>query len=196
MTGRIILVRHGRSASLPSGWMSRGDVERWRERYDQAGLAAGERAPDALRLTARTACVVSSDLRRAIESAALVAAGRPVITTPLLRESTIPIPALGAIRLPPMGWALAAGVAWSLHSRRATHPAVTAAAEQARAGAEWLHAVVSRHGDVVAITHAVAREGLVLALGDLGWFVTAQDGGRHANWSAWSLAPRAGVTHT
>lgn len=176
--------------------MSRGDVERWRERYDEAGLAAGERAPDALRLTARTACVVSSDLRRAIESAALVAAGRPVITTPLLRESVIPIPALGFLRLPPVGWALAAGMAWSVHTRRDSHPAVAAAQAQARAGAEWLQAIVSRHGDVVAITHAVAREGLVRALGTLGWSITAQDGGRHANWSAWSLAPRAGVTHT
>ncbi len=170
--------------------MSRDDVERWRDRYDATGIATGEQAPAPLRELGRTACVVSSDLPRAVQSAALVATGRPVITSPLLRESIIPIPHLGPLRLPPIGWALAAGVAWSVHSRRALHPAVAAAAAQARAGAEWLHDITDGQGEVVAVTHAVAREGLARALRLLGWSLTAQDGGRHANWSAWSLTWR------
>src|SRR5688572_23949176 len=70
---RIVLARHG-PPDLPVETrqpICGREIGRWYRGYDESGIVAGLGPPTALREAARTAgCVVASNTRRAIESAA------------------------------------------------------------------------------------------------------------------------------
>ena len=202
---RIVLVRHGRSAHLPTGWLTVEGVRRWYEDYDAAGLAPGEAPPAALLALAERAAaagtMVASDLPRAIASAALLAPSVPALASPLLRELALetpaaPLPALGGARLPLTGWALVYGTRWAAARLRGTAPpGVDAAArERAAAAAAWLAGLArdatGSGGLVVAVTHASFRGLLATALVRAGWRGPASRSLRP--WSAWDLTRAPG----
>jgi broad specificity phosphatase PhoE len=71
---RIVLVRHGRSAHVHTGWIDRDGFLRWREAYEAAGLDPADAPPPALReLVASAEVIVASDAPRALASARLLA---------------------------------------------------------------------------------------------------------------------------
>jgi hypothetical protein len=83
--------------------------------------------------------VVASDLPRAVASAALLAPGRAVIRTPLLREAPLetperPLPRLAWLRLPLRGWALVLGARWLVAWARGAPPPGVDARALARRG--------------------------------------------------------------
>jgi len=92
---RIILVRHGRSSHLPSAWVDAAGVDAWLRAYDAAGLAVGETPPGSLReVASRAGLVVTSDMPRAVETAALLAARPTIRESSLLREAPLPVPSI------------------------------------------------------------------------------------------------------
>ena len=183
---RVLLVRHGRSAHRRSGWLDADGVRHWLVRYDAAGILPDDVPPTALReLASHADVVVASDLPRALASAERLAAGLPVLTSPLLREIPLPVPALGLTRLPLACWALAIGTGAAVRRLRGTAPPGDVRT-QATAAAAWLSGLAERDGLVVAVTHANVRAQIAAALGDAGWR-REPGGGRHAHWSAWSF---------
>jgi broad specificity phosphatase PhoE len=189
--GQIHLVRHGRSAHVHSGWIDSQGFRAWREAYESAGIVAGESPPQALmRLAVEAGAVVSSDTPRARQSAALLAPGREVESSPLLRELDLLGPPLGRLRLPLPLWALAVGLRAGLLKVRGKYPSD---AERARvlAAAEWLAELARARGSVVAVTHASFRGKLSNQLLDKGWTREGKETSlRH--WSAWSFHARNG----
>lgn len=187
MAAEIVLVRHGRSAHVQTDWIDLEGVHRWREAYEAAGLIAGETPPAELRaLAERAGVVIASDAPRAIESARLLASGREVMISPLLREMDLPPPPLRGVRLPMAGWALAYGFQFLF--RAVTFRRHASAAEEARAeeAARWLGDLAERHGLVVVVTHTGFRGLLARALMAGGWRIGAR-GRRSPHWGAWSL---------
>ena len=183
----IILVRHGRSGHVHSGWIDNAGFVRWREAYEAAGIDSKDFPPRELReAAARCGVVVASVARRAIESAKALAPQREVLTSPLLSELDLHPPALGGLRLPMFGWLLAYSVRWlALAALRRPH--VTAEEEQrVRAAAEWLAQLAQTHGSVVAVTHASFRSLLRRELAGMGWCGDVPRG-RPRHWSAWTL---------
>jgi broad specificity phosphatase PhoE len=181
----IVLVRHGRSAHVHSGWIDLQGFHRWREAYEAAGLFAGEAPPPELRaLAERAGAVIASDAPRAIESARLLAPDREVITSPLLREMDLPPPALRGVRLPLAGWALAYGFRWLLGGMSSRAHASPAETGRAREAARWLTGIAERQGPVVAVTHATFRGLLAGALAEEGWSCEARSR-RAPHWGAW-----------
>jgi broad specificity phosphatase PhoE len=187
---RIVLVRHGRSAHVHTGWITAEGFRAWRTAYEAAGISAGERIPAPLaELAERADLVVASDAVRAVASARRLAPEHEVVVAPLLRELDLEGPALGGLRLPLLGWALAVGGRALVLTLRGQYPA---AAEAARIGqaAEWLEELAARHSLLVAVTHASFRRRLAARLAQAGW--QAEPGRRTVRpWSAWGL--RAGV---
>src|SRR6185295_1032562 len=99
--GRVALVRHARSSHVHSGWISASGFRAWREAYEAAGIREDERVPAPLEQLARRAgLVLSSDAARALASARLLAPGREIVASPLLRELDLESPSLGRLRLP------------------------------------------------------------------------------------------------
>lgn len=182
---RIVLVRHGRSTHVHSGWLDHAGVRRWREAYDAAGIDAREEPPGALQaMAAGAGVIVASDAARTVESARLLAPGASVVVSTLLREFELAPPNLGVLRLPLMGWALAYGVRMLVHPRAHISEAED---ERAREAGRWLGALAEEHGLVVVVTHATFRSAVAKALGREGWRCeTPRRSSTH--WSSWSFS--------
>lgn len=181
------LVRHGRSAHVHAGWIDGAGFTAWRAAYEAAGIVADERPPEPLvRLAAEAGAIVASDAPRAVESARLLAAGREIVATPLLRELDLLAPPLGPLRMPLPFWALAVGL------RNVANTAIgrfRSEGERRRVGdaTAWLVALAASHGSVLALTHASVRRRIAVRLVAAGWTATGDDRSlRH--WSAWSFA--------
>lgn len=194
----VLLVRHGRSAHVQTGWMDVHGVRRWMSAYDAAEIASDHPPPAELEALARDAVlVVASDLPRAVASAARLAPEREIVRTPLLREAPLespdlPLPALGGMRLPFRAWGMIWGSRWLAAWLRSAPPPGVGAAELARAdeAAEWLvEQATHTGGRVLAVTHATFRVVLARALVRRGW--RGPDQRPYREWSAWRYAPGA-----
>jgi broad specificity phosphatase PhoE len=183
---QILLIRHGPSAHVPSGWIDTAGFRAWRAAYEAAGIRAGERAPaDLLSRAASAALIVASDAPRAIASARSLALDRDVVVSPLLRELELPGPELGPLRLPLRAWAVAVGGRLLVDGLRGRYPSEREKARIEHA-ASWLDELAQQHGTVVAVTHASFRGRVAKRLLGKGWM--KRGGGRSLRpWSAWSL---------
>ncbi|MES1243225.1 MAG: hypothetical protein ABUT39_16560 [Acidobacteriota bacterium] len=188
---RVALVRHARSSHVHAGWIDAAGFRAWREAYEAAGIHAEESAPAQLaELAGRADLVLSSDAARAVASARMLAPGREVVVSPLLRELDLEGPDLGGLRLPLLGWAFAVGGRNLALALRRQYPS---AAEVARIhdAAAWLEELAGQQSLIVAITHASFRRRLSDRLARTGW--QAEPGRRTLrHWSAWifrSLSP-------
>lgn len=187
MTRRLVLVRHGRSAHVHRGWLDAAGVETWRIAYDAAGIADDDSPPPSLRALASNALVVASDLPRAIDSAAMLVARDAVLTSPLLREVPLPIPALGGVRLPLSIWGTVIGMQWLANMRAGGSSRDADARGRGREAAAWLAELSASHQSIVVVTHGAFRRYLHDGLQRQGWLPTAERR-RFSHWSAWALS--------
>lgn len=187
---RIVLVRHGPSAHVAEARMfDHAALQHWRNEYDAAGIRSSGSPPNSLITQAVEANhLVASDMRRAMESAARLAPGRPVQTSSLLRESPLDIPRWPT-RLPLLAWAMVINAAWSWRILRRGE---VSAAERARAddAAEWLASMVADGSVAIVVTHGVFRRLIAQQLRVRGWTNVRREGG-YQPWSSWHMAAPA-----
>ena len=194
----LVLVRHGRSAHVEAGWLNADGLRRWMTAYDAAEIALHHPPPSELRaLTDQAARVVASDLPRAAASAQLLAPGRVIERSMLLRETPLetaarPLPSLGGLRLPLRGWALVIGARWLAGWRPGALPpgADAQARDRAAEAAGWLVTLAEETpGRVVVVTHTTFRLLLAQALLERGWRGPKRR--PFHVWSAWRFTPGA-----
>jgi len=161
-------------------------MQRWREAYDAAGIAAGDQPPPALsNLIGSTGIVVSSDMPRALESAERLAPDEPIPVSPLLREAPPEIPQKLPLRMPLAAWDALIHSQWLLKITNGTD-ASPKDLTRAHAAADWLVGIVRERSPLVAVTHGVFRRLLADRLMTMGW--RGEPGKRsYENWSAWSF---------
>lgn len=111
----IILVRHGKPALSRKVRLTWKEFRDWWILYDEGGIKPGQKPPKKVIQFAREAdVVVSSSLRRAVESAELAAGRAPDRTLPGLVEAALPSPPLGPLKLRPKSWGTVARILWYL----------------------------------------------------------------------------------
>ena len=186
---RILLIRHGQSAHPNmSGLLDHTAIEQWRTGYDAAGIAADSEPPaEVLERIAPADRVVSSDLPRAVESAARLFPGRSVESSPLLREVPLAIPTLGGVRAPFAIWAGVISVGWGVDILRG-QDCPPADEERVHAAIDWCEEKRRQAGEnatLAVVTHGVMRRLLATRLGERGW--TTRGRRRYDLWSAWEL---------
>jgi broad specificity phosphatase PhoE len=161
-------------------------VQRQRDEYDAAGIAADDAPPATLMAeVGPQGIVVSSDLPRAIESAERLAPGEPIPVSPLLREAPLEIPTRLPLRMPLAGWEALMHARWTLQIANGSD-ASPKDLTRAHAAADWLVRLSRDHSPVVALTHGVFRRLVADRLMTLGW--RGDPGDRsYALWSAWSF---------
>lgn len=166
---QVTLVRHGAPVRCHAGWLTRAGYDAWGRAYAAAGLRDGAAPPARLvALADEAALVVSSDLRRARESAALLRPGAPDEVWPLLREADLPAPALaGTVRLPLLAWLVAGRVGWGGGRLAGVEPIAAARGRAAEAARVLERAAAG--GPVVAVGHAVFHGLVAGALRRRGW---------------------------
>lgn len=185
-SGRIVLVRHGRSSHVHSGWIDGNGFRAWREAYEGAGIREDERVPADLEdMVGRQDLVLSSDAPRAVESARLLAPGRAIVVSSLLRELDLEAFSLGGLRLPLGAWALAVGARTLFMTLRRKYPS---AAETARVNeaATWLAELSATQFLIVVVTHAKFRASLSTRLVQNGWHAEPERRSLRP-WSTWLL---------
>lgn len=187
--GRIVLVRHARSAHAHTGWIDAAGFRAWRESYEAAGIHEGERAPAALQqLVADADLLLSSDAPRALATARMLGPAHEIIVSRVLRELDLDSPHLGRLRLPLAAWALLVGVRIALLTLRGQHPSPAEAARIDEA-ARWIGELSTNHPLIVAVTHGSFRRELARRLQESGW-QSEQRQRSIKHWSAWSFRRR------
>jgi broad specificity phosphatase PhoE len=167
---RIVLARHGRP-DLPAEARRRisgREIGRWYRSYNESGIVDAE-PPALLRDAAREAgCVVASDLRRAIESAARLAPAATIRVDASLREVGFQEALGSSLRLSPNVWVLVARAAQML-DRRDEEGGRAAVRARAAAVAGTLAQLAGDHRSVVAIGHGWFNRFVARELRRQGW---------------------------
>lgn len=192
----LLLVRHGRSAHVHTGWVDVEGVRRWMAAYDAAEIMPEHAPPPELEALVRDASlVIASDLPRTVASAVRLAPEREIVRTPLLREAPMetaerPLRGFGGIKLPLRAWGMLWGTQWIASWLWNAEPPGIGPAELERAeqAADFLIArSQDTGGRVVAVTHAAFRVVLARALARRGW--RGPDERPYHEWSAWRYVP-------
>jgi broad specificity phosphatase PhoE len=187
----IILVRHGKPALSRKVRLTWREFRDWWVRYDEGGIKPGQKPPKKVIQWAHKAdFVVSSSLRRSIESAELAAGRAPDRELPGLVEAALPSPPLGPLKLRPKSWGTVARILWyvgysdgmeSHTEARARANAVCDELEQYASGGRTVY--VSGHGWFNRMV-----KGSLMAR---GWRCKSQNGDLH-----WSRRRMVRPTHT
>ena len=192
----LLLVRHGRSAHVETGWVDVEGVRRWMAAYDEAAIMPDHAPPAELEALVRDALlVIASDLPRTVASAVRLAPEREIVRTPLLREAPMetpdrPLRSFGGVRLPLRVWGMLWATRWIASWLWNAEPPGIGPAELERAeqAADLLVAQAEDAGGrVVVVTHATFRVVLARALARRGW--RGPDERPYHEWSAWRYVP-------
>ena len=169
MVLQIFLVRHGKPAF--DDWTPVAGVAfaSWVRGYDEAPIDVTVPPPPGLRAQASAmGCIATSTLRRACESAALLAPGRSFVCEPLFAEAGIPSSIHLSLALAPRHWTFLSRVAWFCGwSRRAE--SLREARTRAHRAAERLVELAREHGSVMLVGHGVMNTFISRALRRCGW---------------------------
>ncbi|WP_284358391.1 histidine phosphatase family protein [Candidatus Phycosocius spiralis] len=178
----IVIARHGRPALDRHVWINAEQYQDWWAQYDAGGLTAGQKVPNAL-MQALMACkiVVSSSLRRALETAELAAPGRDLIIDPRFVEAPLPPPPLPSfILFKPRFWGIISRIGWFLGYHRDQESRAEAEI-RAQGAADWLIEQAQTFGSVGLLAHGWFNRMMRPYLIARGW-VCVYDG-RDAHWS-------------
>ena len=177
----LIIVRHGKPALSRKVRLTWREYRDWWKKYDAGGLGERQNIPKKVKTYADEAdLVVRSSLRRARESAQLVA-GRDIdVIEPQLVEAALPPPHLGTLKFRPKTWGTLARICWYFgwSDGMETH-------KQARARAEGmcekLEQYANDHKIIFVTAHGWFNRMLKGSLKKRGWKCVSQNGDLH--WS-------------
>lgn len=151
----ISLIRHGKSKHIDNKRMTCNDFNDWVEKYDDRGVFEEEYYPsDTLEKIEKANIVITSDLKRSIESAKLLNSSFKVISSPLFRETELPVPSkkLWRLRLKPILWAVILRCLWFTGYSNGCE-SLTSAKQRAKKAAEDLVEYAQKHKSVVFVGH-------------------------------------------
>jgi broad specificity phosphatase PhoE len=165
----IVIVRHGKPASVPANSIAGHEIGRWVERYDELGINSELPPPESVqRLLTATGCVLASDLRRSIESAERFFSQCEIRIDPDLREAALPQSLGVPIRMPPAMWVILARLAWCANIGGASESRA-ATRRRARRVAERLCALAAEKGAVGVVGHGMFNRFIAAQLRKRGW---------------------------
>ena len=165
----IVLVRHGKPEPIATALITGHQIGDFVRQYNATGISSALPPPEATcALAASARCVISSDLKRSIESAQWLAQTRTVEIDPDLREAVLPESINIPIPLPPGAWVVIARVAWWLNLCRAEESLAETRVRAARA-TDKLAALAQLHGTVVVVGHGMFNRLIAADLLRRGW---------------------------
>lgn len=164
----ILLIRHGLPTSAREGAMTGAAFRHWLHRYDADGIEGAP--PEELLQRLAGIPLLSSNLPRAMESAALLRPGALVEPDPLFREPELPLPRRfpPLLRLGPHLWAALLRAVWLLGYAPGV-PARTAVQRRAREAATALAQVAAEAGAVAVVGHGLFHVLIGRELRAMGW---------------------------
>ncbi len=191
MSQRVVLIRHGRTASNAAGvWQGHLDTP-----LDEVGISEASAAAAALRAVENPARVVSSDLKRALATAEPLgrAWGLPVESDPLLREVNAgDWEGLGRVEIH-QKWPEALA-AWQAGDDVPIGGAERMSEAGARVAARVRELLAETEGTLVVVSHGGAIRMAVMELVGLGTNGRALRTMRNAHWCVLERGPSGALS--
>ena len=113
----IVLVRHGKSDLIESRILSASAFSCWVVDYNNSGILSSSKPPLALTSLLHSYYIISSDLKRAVDSAEICCNQKNKLQLNLLREMELPEFNL-PIKLSVNGWLLLNRILWLVNIGR------------------------------------------------------------------------------
>lgn len=184
----IILSRHGRPA-----WDYRTPIPgrafaEWRRGEDGAPLDPSSQPGSELERVIRSAsCIITSTLRRSLDSAHVLAPSATLVTDGVFREADLPSSFHSEIRLRPNVWAVLARSAWFWGWSDGMESFAATGGRALRA-AQFLVATAQTHDSVAVVGHGMINVLIARHLRASGWHGPRIPSRRH--WSFGVFRPR------
>lgn len=169
--GAIVIARHGEPALSRKVRLSPSEYVKFWASYEIGGLKEGQAAPGHLMDYARDAhLVVSSNRRRAVESARIVVGERSFVEDIRFIEAPLPPPPWPEfVRLSPRVWGFFARFWWWWFNHHAGQETRAQATLRARAAARTISEAADAGQNVLVFAHGFFNAMLGLELSRLGW---------------------------
>lgn len=172
---KIILVRHGKPLFDERKWLKGSEFSLWVEKYNLSGVQEEDSYP-----IHRNSLVVTSDLKRSIDSARLLRPNVKVISDPLFREVELPVMNSG-LKLSPRVWTVFLRLLWlsgyskGCESYRDARRRSVAASDKL---VEWART----HDSIMLVGHGFFNTLIAKELLKHGWKGKKRAGAKH--WSS------------
>jgi broad specificity phosphatase PhoE len=151
----ITLIRHGKSTLTKNDKITLDKYNNWVKGYDNAGVFKEDSYPsETLEKIAKSNIVITSDLKRSIESAMLLNADFKSISDPLFRETELPtsLSRIGGLKLNPTIWTVLLRCLW-FTGFSSSCESFSEARIRAKKAAEVLVGYAKEHKYVVLVGH-------------------------------------------
>lgn len=171
---KIILLRHGKPNLVPSKKISANDFTQWINDYNHAQLCSDSLPQDAIiEQTKNNALIISSTLRRSIDSAQKLQPAQVIISDALFNEAEMPSTTWLFPKLPTQIWAIAFRLAWRLGFTGTNNvESFKQASSRARLAANELIQHAKHHDEIILVGHGIFNRLLTKQLKSSDWSLT------------------------
>ena len=179
----ITLIRHGRSSQMANHRMNSCEFKKWVEIYNRLGILEGETCSShAIEKGSSVSFLLTSDLKRSIESAKSINPSAKIQTDPLFRETELPIPAgkFPGMRLKPNTWAVVLRLLWLCGYSQGCE-SYRDAKLRAKHASSTLTSIAKEHHFAVLVGHGFFNHLIARELQEAGWIGKRKTGSKHWN---------------
>jgi len=180
----IILARHGRPDLQYPERLTPRQMKDWIKPYNQADIIVGEIPSATLNKASESGVIVSSTLRRCVQSAEKLARNRAFAAEEVFCEADLPLPEWHFPRLPVGVWGVLFRLAWFCGFFVNAEPLAQATA-RARNAAERLIELARENGSVFLVGHGVMNLLIAGQISALGWCGPMRPAGRYWQFSVY-----------
>lgn len=175
----ITLIRHGQSLWTENKPMTGHEFIKWVEQYDSHGVCEETFYPQTTIEKIKAAnIVITSDLKRSLESAKHLKPNVNVISNSLFRETEMPVAQIGGLRLHASMWAVILRCSWFMGYSKGCE-SVSEAKRRAEAAARFLVERAKEHQTVVLVGHGFFNRMIAKELIKNGWTGNRKTSAKH-----------------
>ncbi|WP_243293102.1 phosphoglycerate mutase family protein [Bacillus sp. FJAT-47783] len=167
----ISLIRHGRSKFTENRRISSKEFHDWVKSYDEHGVFEETIYPSLTTEKIQSSnLVITSDLKRAIESAKLLSPKVELISNSLFNETELPLPSvnLKGLKLIPNYWLVVMRSLW-LSGYSNGCESLKEAKQRSKKAAQLLVEYAEEHNTVCLVGHGFFNRLLAKELKNMGW---------------------------
>jgi broad specificity phosphatase PhoE len=177
----ITLVRHGKSLWVENKPITCQEFKNWVENYDDCGVFEEKYYPSkTLKKVWSANIVITSDLKRAVESAKFLYPNSPAISDPLFRETELPIPLsrLAGLKLHASSWGVILRCLW-FSGYSSGCESLKDTKIRAEEASKFLVNCAKEHHHVVLVGHGFFNRLIGKELKRMGWNRKKKSSSRH-----------------
>ena len=185
----ISLIRHGKSKHIDNTKMTCKEFNEWIKKYDDSGVFEENSYPlETLEKIATANIVITSDLKRSIQSAKILNPNIKLISDPLFRETELPnVPTkIGGLKLNPNICAVIlrclwfCGYSWGCESLKN-------AKDRAKIASDLLVEYAQEQTSVALVGHGFFNMLIAKELQKMGWKCERKVNSKHWNCTTYSF---------